>query len=173
MDFINQLIEWTQQNWGVTVFGGLTLGGIITMTVLLVKQWVANKLQGSKYEAMWGSAMKMVDDLMELLSKEKQANEEKEATIAFMESSQAVTMDAIIKLALSSKLDSTDKAMIVANLERLKHQAPQTLIEDAKEKTNTIVHNVSKEVQDNPAQTVVNVATSASSLLDKYTTKEG
>ena len=42
MDFVNATIAWLETNWGVTVFGTMTVGTVATTVVLLVKQWIGN-----------------------------------------------------------------------------------------------------------------------------------
>lgn len=172
MNFIDETIAWLQLNWGVTLFGGVSLGTIISTVVLLAKQWVANKAQGTKYETLFNGAMKATDEAIQLYKAEKEKNGKVNLQNLFMQQSQAVLMDAIIKMALSSKLDSDDKAAIVGNLERLKLMAPVEVAETVKDTTTTIITNAQQEITENPTQTVFNVVEGAASLLDKYTQKK-
>lgn len=172
MDFINQSITWLEQNWGVTMFGTVSLGAVVTTVWLLVKQWVANKVQGTKYENLFRSSQDQFNKMADLYKAEKEKNAQINVQNIFMQQSQAVLMDAIIKMALSSKLDGDDKVAIVANVERLKLMTPVEIVETVKEKTESIVTNVQQELTANPAQTVLNITNSVSSLLDKYTTKK-
>ena len=56
MDAINQMITWLEANWGTAIFGTVSLGTVVTTLVILAKQWIGNKAQGTKYEAMWNSS---------------------------------------------------------------------------------------------------------------------
>jgi hypothetical protein len=172
MDFINETIIWLENNWGTAVFGTLSLGTVATTLYVLAKVWITNKLQGTKYEGMWNQSQKAIKDLKTLYDLEKAKNADATVQNVFMQASQTVLMDAIIKMALSSKLDTDDKASIVANVERLKLMAPQEILDSTKEKAETAVLNVSAELNENPAQTVVNIANTVTTLLDKYTTKK-
>ena len=168
MDFVNQVMNWVQQNWGVTVFGGLSIGGIISMVLLMAKQWISNKTQGTKYEQFYESSKEQINNIRELYEMEKAKNAEKDMVVAFQQEAQAFTMDAIIKLILSSKLDSDDKVAVVAGAERLKQMAPKEIVQSVKDKAETVVTNLTKEANENPEQTIFNIANSATTLLDKY-----
>ena len=168
MDIINEITIWLEQNWGTAIFGTMTIGGVITTAVLLFKQWAGTKLQGTKYENMWNESQEAITNLKELYLAEKAKNVEKDNQTIFLQASQTVLFDAMIKMALSSKLDSDDKASIVANVERLKLMTPQEIVADVKDKATTVVTNVSTEINENPAQTVYNITENAKTLLDKY-----
>lgn len=173
MDFINEAILWLENNWGTALFGTTSLGMVATTLYVLVKQWIANKVQGTKYEKMWDDSQKSISDIKALYDAERANNTELTAQNAFLQASQTVMLDAVIKIALSSKLDSDDKTSIVANVEHLKLMAPKEIIEKAKESTKTIASNMTVELEKNPAQTVVNISNAVGTLLDKYTaTKE-
>lgn len=172
MDFINNVINWLTENWGVTLFGTASLGTVITTTVLLTKQWIANKAQGTKYESLFNKAQEQVQQITVLYQAEKAKNNEAALQTAFLQQSQAVVMDTLIKMALASKLDSDDKASIVANVERLRLMAPAQIVEAVKENAELVAVNVSSELKENPAQTVFNIAQGAASLIEKYTKKE-
>lgn len=168
MDFVNQVMNWIQQNWGVTAFGGLTIGGIISMVLLMTKQWISNKTQGTKYEQFYESSKEQINNIRELYEMEKAKNAEKDMVVAFQQEAQAFTMDAIVKLILSSKLDSDDKVAVVAGAERLKQMAPKEIVQSVKDKAETVVTNLTKEANEKPEQTIFNIANSATTLLDKY-----
>lgn len=153
-------------------FGGVSLGAVITTIVILVKQWIANKAQGSKYEAFFKEAQKGYEQMKGLYEQEKAKLAEKDVETVLLQQTQNVMLDALIKISLASKMDSDDKASIVANIEKLKLIAPKELIEEVKTKTENIITNVSAEIVDSPAQTAVNVIQSAATLLDKYSNKE-
>lgn len=168
MDFVNQVMNWVQQNWGVTAFGGLTIGGIISMVLLMAKQWISNKTQGTKYEQFYESSKEQINNIRELYEMEKAKNAEKDMVVTFQQEAQAFTMDAIVKLILSSKLDSDDKVAVVAGAERLKQMAPKEIVQSVKDKAETVVTNLTKEANEKPEQTIFNIANSATTLLDKY-----
>jgi hypothetical protein len=172
MDFINESIAWLEANWGVAVFGTVSLGSVASVTVLMVKQWIANKVQGTKYENLFNQSQAGISTMKKLYEEEKAKNGQVNVQNIFMQQSQAVLMDAIIKMALSSKLDSDDKTAIVANVERLKLLTPTEIVNTVKEDASTISTNVQEELNENPAQTVYNITEGVTSLLDKYTKKE-
>ena len=168
MDWINQGISWLEANWGTAVFGTLSLGSVITTLYFLVKQYFGQKVIGTKYENMWNKSQKAIGDVTELYLAEKAKNGKVEVQNIFMQQAQNVMMDAIIKMVLASKMDSDDKQSVVANVERLKLLAPKDLIEEVKENADDIVTNIGTEINENPAQTAVNIMTVVGSLLDKY-----
>lgn len=172
MDAINQMIIWLEANWGTAIFGTVSLGTVVTTLVVLVKQWIGNKAQGTKYEAMWNSSQDTISKWATLYEAERAKSAEVSHENAFLKASQTVMFDALTKMALASKLDSDDKVSIVANIERLKLMEPTEIIENVKQTSETVMTNAAEELNENPAQTVVNVINSAGSLLDKYTTKK-
>lgn len=173
MNFMDTIINWLEQNWGTAIFGGMSLGTVVTTVIVLVKQWVSNKAQGTKYETMWNSSQQIIADLKTAYDNERLKNTETSKEKVFLQASQTVLMDAMIKMAMASKLDVDDKVSIVANVERLKLMTPQEIVEDVKEKTETVVTNVTTELEANPVQTIVNLTNSAGTLLDKYSSKNG
>ena len=172
MEFINQMIGWFEANWAVTMFGTVSIGSVASVTVLMAKQWIANKVQGTKYENLFDQSQAGISTMKKLYEEEKAKNGQVNVQNIFMQQSQAVLMDAIIKMALSSKLDSDDKTSIVANVERLKLLTPTEIVQTVKSEVNVIGENVEKEINENPAQTVFNITEAASTLLDKYKKKE-
>lgn len=172
MDFINETILWLENNWGTAIFGTLSLGTVATTLFVLVKQWISNKVQGTKYEKYWNDSQNTIKEFKELYEAERAKNQDASASNAFLQASQTVMMDALIKMALASKLDADDKVSIVAGVERLKLLAPQEIMEQTKDKAETVITNVSTELNENPEQTVLNIVNTASTLLDKYTTKK-
>jgi hypothetical protein len=179
MDTIYQIIEWLEANWGTAVFGTLSLGTVATTIFVLFKQWVENKTQGTKYEALWNNAQTGINNVKNFYEAEKDNLSALKKETVFMHASQSVLMDAIIKMALSSKLDSSDKASIVANVERLKMMTPEEIIVDVKEtidakkeKVSEAITNMSQELETDPIKTVTAITQNASTLLDKYTTKK-
>lgn len=173
MNFMDTIINWLEQNWGTVIFGSMSLGTVITTVIVLVKQWVSNKVQGTKYETMWNSSQQIIADLKTAYDNERLKNADTAKEKVFLQASQTVLMDAMIKMAMASKLDVDDKVSIVANVERLKLMTPQEIVEDVKEKTETVVTNVTTELEANPVQTIVNLTNSAGTLLDKYSSKNG
>lgn len=173
MNFMDTIINWLEQNWGTAIFGGMSLGTVVTAVIVLVKQWVSNKVQGTKYETMWNSSQQIIADLKTAYDNERLKNTDTSKEKVFLQASQTVLMDAMIKMAMASKLDADDKVSIVANVERLKLMTPQEIVEDVKEKTETVVTNVTTELEANPVQTIVNLTNSAGTLLDKYSSKNG
>lgn len=172
MDFINEAILWLENNWGTAIFGTFSLGTVATTLYVLIKQWISNKVQGTKYEQMWNDSQQLIGDLKKLYDAERAKNADMSASNAFLQASQTVLLDTMIKIALASKLDADDKVSIVTNVERLKLMAPQEIVAQVKETSETVIGNVSTEVSENPAQTVMNIATTVTSLLDKYTTSK-
>jgi len=172
MDAINQLIIWLESNWGTAVFGTISLGTVVTTLVVLVKQWLGNKAQGTKYEQMWNTSQKTISDLKAFYDAERARNTEATRENAFLKASQTVMFDAITRMALASKLDAEDKVSIVAGIDRLKLMAPEEIVKEVKETSTVVVDNVGKELNENPAQTVMNIINGAGTLLEKYTTKK-
>lgn len=168
MDWVNQMIYWFQVNWGVAVFGTVSLGSIVTTAVLLFKQWVGTKVIGTKYESMWESAQNALCTITDLYNAEKDKVGKVELQNIFMQQAQNVLMDTVIKMALSSKMDTDDKQSIVANVERLKLLAPKEVVAEIKKEVKEAGETIVTEINENPAQAAMDMADAVGTLLDKY-----
>lgn len=175
MEWLDTAIAWLQANWGTTLFGTLSIGSVITTLVFLIKQWISNKAAGQKYDKIYRGSQKQISELKELYELEKVNSYNLEASNQMLQQAQVAVFDAIVKIALASKLDSEDKAAIVLNLEKAKTYAPKEIVQaavDQIEKVNGAVDNMVEEVKETPEQTAFNVINTAATLLDKYANKE-
>lgn len=174
MEWLDTAIAWLQANWGTTLFGTFTISGLVSVLIFLIKQWISNKAAGQKYDKIYTGSQKQIGELKELYKLEKTKSANLEASNVMLQQAQAAMFDAVIKIALASKLDSEDKAAIVLNLEKAKTYAPKEIVQAAAEqidKVNNAVANIVEEAKDAPEQTVFNVINNAASLLDKYSAK--
>lgn len=171
MDFFKQITDWVTANWGTFMIGTASLGTIITTVIFTVKNWLASKVQGTRIATMWDNSQTSIKELKELYFKEREARIETENQLDVRNAAQAVMFDAIIKIALSSKLDADDKVSIVAGVEKIKTMEVKEVIDVVKDKTTqTIetVNDVAKDIKANPAQTTVDVIKGVGSILEKY-----
>lgn len=168
MDFVNSAISWLESNWGVTIFGTMTVGTVATTVVLLVKQWMGNTkifkqltADNKEYKSLAEKFQSTTEQLIE-------ENEKKELRVIAMESANAVIFDGLTKLVLASKLDSEDKASFIAGVERTRLMKPAEIAEAIKTDAEQIAKGVNDELKQDPMQTVFNVAANSKTLLDKY-----
>lgn len=172
MDLINGIIAWLEQNWGMTLFGTVSLGSVITMIIFLAKQWISNKVQGTKYEEMWKGAQETVKTVIEMNKELRATNDKQARRNLFLEQTQNVMFDTLIKMSLASKMDAEDKQAIILNIERLKSVAPEDIIEEAKVKVTETVAQVGLEIQKDPEKVANDILNGAQSLLEKYSKGE-
>jgi hypothetical protein len=179
---MEQIINFLEEYWGYTIFGGLSLGTIITFIITQIKVLLKDK---KKNEAL-DTALTTVDNLcVELNTREEQHRQERaqlEARIEsqqnelsekekYFEEVQAVTFKAISYLVIASKLPTEDKIALqeqFATLAKTKATEYKEILQDEvvalqQEIENTVIPDV--------VQTVTDTVTTTQSLLDKYTSE--
>lgn len=182
MDIFKTITDWITSNWGSFMIGTMSLGTIATTIIYTAKQWFASKAQTSKLNGMWASAQDSIKELKELYLKER--NEKLEGlgrekdlklSIEGQQATQDVLFDIMLKLALSSKLDSDDKIAIVTNVERLRAMRTEEVVDmvvgEVKDTLETTKDTI-KEIKNNPSVVVSETFKNVGNLLEKYNQKE-
>lgn len=182
MDIFKIVIDWITNNWGSFMIGTMSLGTIVTTVIFTVKQWFASKIQSTKIADMWGSSQETYKGLKELYDKEREERmlvEAKEAglkeEVQINKAVQNVMFDVLLKLALSSKLDSDDKIAIVSNVEKIKDMQPKDIVDNIKKETNTMIEGATGIInkgKEAPVKVITDVVDNVQNLLDKYTDKK-
>lgn len=172
---MEQVIEFLEKYWGVTLVGGTSVGTIITFIVIQIKTFAKDRAKN----ATINSLMDTVSNVVETFNKKTDTNEEEQAKLLaeneYLKKSQALTFKYLSYLTVASKLPIEEKLKL--------QEETQALQTDYKNKLTEIAEGVIKEVKEDIKEVieekkdeVVNILEEAvvqsGSLLDKYT-KEG
>ena len=155
------IINFFEQYWGVTLFGSITVGTLITFIVVQAKSIISNKFKGTQLD----TATIKLDQLCNELNNKSKENEHLQNKMneqsQYFEQVQAATFQAISYLVVASKLPTEDKLALQEKF--------TNLIKDKKvEYTEMIKEEIVPDVVASVTQTV----SESKSLLDKYMTEE-
>ena len=169
---MNGLMEFIEQYWGVTLVGGVSVGGIITFAVVQIKYLIRERTKNvtinTLMDAVTNTIAKKDADAMKWA-------EEKSALLAqneYYQATQAVMFKSISYLVAASKLPIEEKLKLQEDFVNLKNMT----VEQLKPVATDIVNEVKEEAKEQApiVTTIINDAVeTATSLLDKYTKKEG
>lgn len=170
---MDTIINFLEQYWGYTLFGGVSLGAIVTFTVTQIKVILKEKVKSKDLD----TALNTIKELYETLDARsnesaeatKQVNDKNNKVIAqlaqqqqYADQVQAATFQAISYLVIASKLPTEDKIALQAKFNNL-------LKDKTVEYTNLIKEEVAEEVVPDIVETVKESVEETKSLLDKYT----
>lgn len=196
---MNEIMVFFEQYWGYTLFGGITLGTLITTAIALIKLILSNNVKNTQTSAVVTAAD-------ELISKVKEKDEQYERTLANMKSAQeayfaelnrkqqefnekistnegkaqqvqAVTFTAISYIIMGSKLDDETKLSILNKMNKLLelHDSEVTIDSVKADIAQSVVNYGGTNTQE-PAPVITTIATElaeaaqvSQTLFDKYT----
>lgn len=171
------IINFLEQYWGYTLFGGVSLGAIVTFTITQIKVILKEKLKSKEL----GEAIETIKNLYTELDRrtnesnntvkqlnddKRKMNEELVAKNEYFEKVQAATFQAISYLVIASKLPTEDKIALQSKFSDL-------VKNKTVEYTNVLKEDLVEAVKDNiipdAVDTVKQSVEETKSLLDKYT----
>ena len=180
---MDAIMNFLEQYWGYTIFGGISLGTIITFTVTQIKALVKNKTNNQnikdaldKAEGLCLELKQRNDEQTQTINQlttriEKQQREMAERN-AYFEQIQTATFQALSYLAIASKLPTEDKIALqqkfTSILEHKTVQYKEMLQDEVQALTDEITDNIIPDVQ----ETIKTTVEETKSLLDKYTDEE-
>lgn len=196
---MNELMSFFEQYWGYTLFGGITIGTLITTAVALIKLVLSNNVKNKQ-------TSDVVNAADELMSKVKEKDEQYERALADMKSAQeayfaelnrkqqefnekmstnegksqqvqAVTFTAISYIIMGSKLDDETKLSILNKMNKLLE------LQDTEVTVDSVKNDIEKSVliygggttQEPVAETstvaeeLAEAVATSQTLFDKYT----
>lgn len=170
------LISFLEQYWGYTLFGGFSIGSVITFTIAFVKVFKQNKGKNASFETV----LNAVTDKYNMLTKQyEDIKVERDALAArdkYNAEVQATTFKAISYLAMASKLPLEEKIILQADFNKLATITKQVVVTEVKDIVNDTVNKlkdipveVVAEHKETVADIVKNTVAQTNSLLNKYT----
>jgi hypothetical protein len=168
---MEQIIEFMDAYWGVTVFGTVTVGTLITFSVLMARMIIKEKSNNVLVNLL----MDKVADALKAKDSETYEKAQVVAENEYLQKSMALTFKYLNYLTVASKLDGAQKIELVEDAKALQDGYALKLVEIAAgvfEAEGDIIEKL--EANKNPIIEIIEDATEvAASLLDKYTVKEG
>lgn len=188
---MENIINFIQTYWGYTLFGSVTLGTLITFTIVLIKTILSNKgkdlsiTQLQKLVSTMKTEMeKKTEENNNLISNLQQYQISSNKKDEYMHQIVSTMFKSISFLVMASKLPSEDKEALEQDLQNLKltsteefkvklTQYDEHLTDAIKTGEDQIVEGVVKDVVVPDAiDTVQNTIEKTQTLFDKYLNKE-
>lgn len=158
---MEQIIQFLEEYWGVSIAGGVTVGTMITFIIVQVKSILLNNAKNAEVTQV----IKTFNALTEKHSKLEQRYIALEQKHQYLEQVNLATFKALSFIVVASKLPSEDKIALQSEFAKLTTVAPKVIQEQPLEKLPV------PETKDVVAETVQTVVQAASSLLTKYIEK--
>lgn len=165
---MEQLIQFLEKYWGVTIVGGMTFGTIITFIVVQIKTFISDKLKNAEIDRL----TTLVGDMIQQAKVSDQERTALEARNSYLERVQTVTFKAISYIVVASKLPTEDKLALQADFTKLAEDGAKLMEQVAATPTTPtakeFVESVVEEVQEAIPEVIQEVATGTANLLSKY-----
>lgn len=177
------IINFLEQYWGYTLFGGVSLGTMITFVVTQIKALLKDKNKNLNID-------RIVTKANDLCAELTNRNEEQEQRIAaltkrisdqqvemasrneYFEKIQAATFQAISYLTIASKLPTEDKIALQQKFTSILENKAVEYKETLKDEVLALEKEVQEKIIPDATETIKTTVAETQSLLDKYT-KEG
>ena len=164
------IIQFFENYWGYTLFGGVTLGTLITFSVLMIRQLLASSKSKGLFESFQKSLTKLMEDGKEVKERAQLEIEKEKEKNAYLEQVIAASFEAISYLTMSSKLPIDEKI-------RLQNKFNEIVVKPAvKDVKENIVPDTVPEVVPDTVPEIEEVVTTAvartKTLLDSFLDKE-
>lgn len=163
---MDAIIQFLENYWGYTLFGGMSLGTLVTFVWVQIKVLLGDKKKGH-----------VVESLMSKLDEQIEKNKNLETTnVALVNQSesfqevQAVTFKAISYLVLASKLPTEEKLALQEDFSKLKDTLIKQQSTAVKTEVKGIVDKGIEESKELVTNVVVETVKQGQSLLEKYVT---
>lgn len=180
---MDTIINFLEQYWGLTLFGGVSVGTIVTFTITQIKVILKDKVKSKNLD----SALSTVDKLCLELDARNKAAEEKNAQLQtelnakteemiakeqYFEKVQAATFQAISYLVIASKLPTEDKIALQEKFTSVINDKATQYKNMLADEVAAVKAEVTNNIIPDATATVTATVEETKSLLDKYT-KEG
>lgn len=173
------IINFFEQYWGITLFGSVTFGTLVTFIVVQIKDLISSKFKGTLVDTAVGK----VDALCEELNKREAENQALRGEIVdqqhkleeqqkYFDQIQTVTFQAISYLVVASKLPTEDKLALQEKFTTLVKTKTSEYTELIKDEVQSIQTKVTDTIVPDAVETVEQTVNETKSLLDKYMSEE-
>jgi hypothetical protein len=162
---MEQVIQFLEEYWGVSIAGGVTVGTLVTFIVVQIKAILQSNLLRTQSSNQLSSSSALVKDIAEKYASLEQRHKELEAKDRYLEQVNMATFKALSYIVIASKLPIEDKLSLQEDFNKLMAVKPVV-----SEGTAGVVPEAPKAevTQEVVAQTVQTVVQAAGDLLSKY-----
>ena len=162
---MEQVIQFLEEYWGVSIAGGVTVGTLVTFIVVQIKAILQSNLLRTQSSNQLSSSSALVKDIAQKYSALEQRHKELEAKDRYLEQVNMATFKALSYIVIASKLPIEDKLSLQEDFNKLMAVKPAVSEGTAGVVPETTKTEVTQEVV---AQTVQTVVQAAGDLLSKY-----
>lgn len=177
------IINFLEQYWGLTLFGGVSVGTIVTFTITQIKVILKDKVKSKNLDTAVTTVDKLCNELdtrtkaleeknNQLSTELTKKNEEMIAKEQYFEKVQAATFQAISYLVIASKLPTEDKIALQEKFTSVINDKAVQYKEMLTDEVAAVKAEVTNNIIPDATETVTATVEETKSLLDKYT-KEG
>ena len=160
---MDSIIKFLEAYWGYTLFGGVTIGTLVSFTIFQIKSLLKSKAQSQLVTDIMGDVDKLVDKLNASEEAKQQLIKEK----AEQDRVQAVLFKSISYLVAASKLPNEDKIALQKDFVLLTQQIKEGTVVAAE----TIAKDTAETVVETATEIIEESLERTGNLLDKYTSK--
>jgi hypothetical protein len=155
---MEQIIQFLEEYWGVSIAGGVTVGTLVTFIVVQVKSILLNNSKNTELT----TAIKQVNEVIAKYDRLEQRYVSLEQKHQYLEQVNMTTFKALSFIVVASKLPSEDKIALQSEFAKL--AAPVVTAPAIKEAVQPVIEETKDVVQ----ETISTVVQAAGNLLTKY-----
>lgn len=174
------IINFLEQYWGYTIFGGLSLGTISTFIITNIKTLIQNKAKNINIDNVVNKANELCIELTgknaeqaaqitKLETLVRKQNQDMAERNEYFEKIQTATFQAISYLTIASKLPTEDKIALQQKFASIVQNKAVEYKEVLKDEVQAVKTEVETKVIPDAKETIENTIEETKSLLDKYT----
>ena len=158
------LIKFLEENWGVTIVGGVTIGSLIMFGISAIKMFLRDKIKNREINAVVSDVLTRTENavisITDRYNKTEKENQRLHAENEYLQRVVASTFKAISYLTMASKLPTEEKIVLQSEF--------TALMTPLKDRVEEAVVEVVEETKQDVTEVVKDVVEKAGNILDKY-----
>lgn len=158
------LIKILEENWGVTIVGGVTIGSLIMFGISAIKMFLRDKIKNREVNAIVSDVLTRTENavmsITDRYNKTEKENQRLHAENEYLQRVVASTFKAISYLTMASKLPTEEKIVLQSEF--------TALMTPLKDRVEEAVVEVVEETKQDVTEVVKDVVEKAGNILDKY-----
>jgi uncharacterized protein YueI len=158
------LIKFLEENWGVTIVGGVTIGSLIMFGISAIKMFLRDKIKNREVNAIVSDVLTRTENavmsITDRYNKTEKENQRLHAENEYLQRVVTSTFKAISYLTMASKLPTEEKIVLQSEF--------TALLTPLKDRVEEAVVEVVEETKQNVTEVVKDVVEKAGNILDKY-----
>ena len=158
------LIKFLEENWGVTIVGGVTIGSLIMFGISAIKMFLRDKIKNREINAVVSNVLTRTENavmsITDRYNKTEKENQRLHAENEYLQRVVASTFKAISYLTMASKLPTEEKIVLQSEF--------TALLTPLKDRVEEAVVEVVEETKQDVTEVVKDVVEKAGNILDKY-----